>query len=123
MLIQLAKGSIVEPKVNIDTRPVLGRMISVVSGHSDCPVDYQLIRKQLLRYLRPQYVPYYSRAVQLIWDLEGCTTHRHIEALIAETLTTRSGIPIYDAYEAFGVLWRMSGQYIPGCTKVGSDVI
>lgn len=67
---------------------------------------------KLLRFLRPLYVPYHVRTVKLIWALEGCTTYRHVEALIAETLTVRNGLPTYDAYEAFGVFWRLSGRSI-----------
>lgn len=67
---------------------------------------------KLLRFLRPHYVPYHVRTVKLIWSLEGCTTYRHVEALFAETLTIRNGLPTYDAYEAFGVFWRLSGKTV-----------
>lgn len=91
LLIDLSKGAIIQPKISIDTRGQVGRIMNI-----------------LLRYLRPQYVQYHVRAVKLIWDLEACTSSRHVEALIAESLTVRNGLPTYDAYEAFGVLWRLS---------------
>ncbi|KAG8796457.1 hypothetical protein FRC17_007997, partial [Serendipita sp. 399] len=98
LLIDLSKAAVIEPKVNIDTRPLVGRMMNI-----------------LLEFLRPQYVQYHVRTTKLIWALEGSTTYRHVEALIAESLTVKNGLPTYDAYEAFGVLWRLSDDaLLPG---------
>ncbi|KAG9047301.1 hypothetical protein FS842_000675 [Serendipita sp. 407] len=98
LLIDLNKSGFIEPKVNINTRPLVGRIMNI-----------------LLEFLRPQYVQYHARTTKLIWALEGSTTYRHVEALIAESLTIKNGLPTYDAYEAFGVLWRLSDDSLfPG---------
>lgn len=60
-------------------------------------------------YLRPSASPYHVRAVQLIWELEHATSHHHIESIIAQKLAKCSSQSEYEAYDAFGVLWRLSG--------------
>ena len=64
-----------------------------------------------MAYLRPETSPYHVRAVRLIWDLENATTHRHLESIIAQTLSSDNSKTGYEEYGAFGVLWRLSGMY------------
>lgn len=64
---------------------------------------------KLLAFLRPQWVPYHVRAVQLIWSLEANTRHGHVEAVIAGSLLDGDGRPQLASFDAFGVLWRLTG--------------
>lgn len=68
-------------------------------------------REQLLNYLRPQWVPYHVRAVQLMWALEMGTHDHHLESILAASLTRSQHRQKLEAYEAFGVLWRLTGEY------------
>ncbi|KAG9033005.1 hypothetical protein FRB95_000667 [Tulasnella sp. JGI-2019a] len=86
------------PRLVIDNRPTLSKMANV-----------------LLHYLRPQWVPYHVRAVQLIWALEYSTRHHHVESILASSLTEFEHRPRIEAYEAFGVLWRLTeDSMLPG---------
>jgi hypothetical protein len=67
---------------------------------------------QLLRFLDPDYIPYHVRAVHWIWAIEGATNHHHVESIIARSLTAPQAKYNYDAIEAFGVLWRLTGQLL-----------
>lgn len=42
--------------------------------------------------------------------LESATTHHHVESIVAQSLTTPKSRGVHEAYEAFGVLWRLTGQ-------------
>ena len=61
-----------------------------------------------MNYLRPETSAYHIRAVRLIWDLERATTEKHLESIISQMLSSSSARDGYDAYDAFGVLWRLS---------------
>ena len=63
-----------------------------------------------MAYLRPEMSAYHVRAVHLVWDLEHATSHRHLESIIAQALVSDSSKTEYEAYGAFGVLWRLSGK-------------
>ncbi|KAG8881950.1 hypothetical protein FRB98_004046 [Tulasnella sp. 332] len=86
------------PRPAIDNRAVLSKMVTI-----------------LLHYLRPQYVPYHFRAVQLIWALEFGTCHHHLESILANSLTEFEHGQRLEAFEAFGVLWRLTDDsLLPG---------
>lgn len=65
---------------------------------------------QLFRFLRVDYAPYHVRTVHLVWVLEAATTHHHVESIVAQSLTSPESRNVHEAYEAFGVLWRLTGQ-------------
>ena len=92
LAIALHSNQFLEPKLTINERPILDRMVN-----------------RLLRYLQPTYSTYHVRAVNLIWSLESSTTHSHVESILAQCMTLpKSGISPF-GYEAFGVLWRLTG--------------
>jgi hypothetical protein len=64
---------------------------------------------QLFEYLRPNCAAYHVRAVNLIWSLEASTAHPHAESIIAQSMTSPESRNVHEAYEAFGVLWRLTG--------------
>lgn len=64
---------------------------------------------KLFKYLHSDYSEYHVRATALIWSLDVATTSSHVEAILAKSLTDQSQ-EVADAYEAFGVLWRLSGR-------------
>ncbi|KDN49150.1 hypothetical protein RSAG8_02503, partial [Rhizoctonia solani AG-8 WAC10335] len=68
----------------------------------------------LLDYLRPKYTPYHVRTVQLLWELQAIVTHHEFESVIAKTMSSQK-LGQSDAYEAFGVLWRLTDDsLVPG---------
>ncbi|KAH8835109.1 Dopey, N-terminal-domain-containing protein [Flagelloscypha sp. PMI_526] len=87
----------VHPSPTIDERIIMAKLINA-----------------LLQYLRPQFTAYHLRATHLIWVLEESTSHRHVEAILAQSLSTE--LPYrFEAYEAFGVLWRLTDDtMLPG---------
>ena len=64
---------------------------------------------QLLHFLLPAYALYHVRAVQLVWALEKATGYRHVEPILSETLTAEETKHSSKAFDAFGVLWRLTG--------------
>jgi len=93
LLIALHKTENLEPRPFIDDRRIMGKIIT-----------------KLLRYLRPNYSAYHVRAVNLILSLEAATKNCHIESILAQTLTSVESRNVGEPYEAFGVLWRLTGQ-------------
>ncbi|KAI0375501.1 hypothetical protein BV20DRAFT_986250 [Pilatotrama ljubarskyi] len=86
------------PSFKLDKRSVIGPMVSI-----------------LLRYLRPNFSAYHMRAVNLIWSLERLCKHPHVEAVIAQSLSSRKTEELQDACDAFGVLWRLTDDaMLPG---------
>jgi len=45
LLIQLGKGAIIEPRINIDTRVIVGRMMTVVSTPFETQTDNSLMSR------------------------------------------------------------------------------
>ncbi|KAF8753997.1 Dopey, N-terminal [Rhizoctonia solani] len=68
---------------------------------------HKLKHSSLLGYLRPEYTPYHVRAVQLLWELQATVSHREFESVVAKTLSSQK-MGKSDAYEAFGVFWRLT---------------
>lgn len=67
---------------------------------------------KLLAYLRSDYSPYHARAVTLIWSLESTSKKPHVESILAQTMTSPESRNVQESYEAFGVLWRLSGNVL-----------
>ncbi|CAA7265849.1 unnamed protein product [Cyclocybe aegerita] len=75
---------------------------------------YRLVTA-LLKYLGPECTPYHVRAVNLIWSIQSSTTRSHLESILSQSLTSPESRKAYEAYEAFGVLWRLSDDtLLPG---------
>lgn len=70
---------------------------------------YKMINR-LLNYLRPDCAVYHVRAVNLIWSLEGATKRSRVESILAQAMTSPESRKEQEAYEAFGVLWRLTGS-------------
>ena len=64
---------------------------------------------KLLHYLRPKFSTYHVRAVKLIWSLESSVKRPYVESILAQSLTSPESRNDIGAYEAFGVLWRLTG--------------
>ncbi|KIJ53578.1 hypothetical protein M422DRAFT_73885 [Sphaerobolus stellatus SS14] len=100
---------------------VISAVLSMGRAQLDPPLQYDT-RKTMLKmmsalmfYLGFDYAPYHARAVQLTWMLEHATTHHHVESIIAQSLNPSKSRNINEAYEAFGVLWRLSeDSFAPG---------
>ncbi|KAG6813245.1 hypothetical protein H0H92_012882 [Tricholoma furcatifolium] len=98
LLVALHRNTNLDLKPSIDDRPTMFKMVN-----------------KLLKYLRPNCAVYHVRAVNLIWSLEAATTHSHVESIVAQTMTSPESRNILEAYEAFGVLWRLTeDNLLPG---------
>ncbi|KAG8913507.1 hypothetical protein FRC01_004504 [Tulasnella sp. 417] len=96
--IAISSTQFITPRLAIDQRRAISKMVLV-----------------LLAFLRPQWVPYHVRAVQLIWSLEANTRHSHVEAVIAGSLSDADSRPQLASFDAFGVLWRLTDDsLLPG---------
>jgi hypothetical protein len=93
LVVALHQTTALEPNISVDERKVMVMMIS-----------------QLLKYLRPDCAVYHVRAVNLIWALDALTKRSHVESILAKTMTSQESYNVQEAYEAFGVLWRLTGQ-------------
>lgn len=93
-----------EPKVHIDERPTMYKMVT-----------------KLLRYLRSDCAAYHVRAVNLIWALEAATKRSHVESILAQTMNSPESRNVQESYEAFGVLWRLTGLIVKTLGTIGAD--
>ncbi|KAK2464744.1 hypothetical protein APHAL10511_003162 [Amanita phalloides] len=88
----------IEPPLSIDDRGTM----------------YKLTNK-LLYYLSPTFSIYHVRAISLIWSLQEVTTKPHVESILAQALNSSESRNVSEAYEAFGILWRLSDDnLLPG---------
>ncbi|KAJ6623058.1 Dopey, N-terminal-domain-containing protein [Mycena sp. CBHHK59/15] len=86
------------PRLLVDERPTMYKMVN-----------------RLLKYLRPNFAVYHVRSVNLIWSLEAATSRSHVESILAQTMTSPESRNVQEAYEAFGVLWRLTeDNFLPG---------
>lgn len=65
---------------------------------------------KLLKYLHPDFATYHIRSINLIWALQSMTKRSYVESILAQSLTSTDTRSTADAFEAFGVLWRLSGK-------------
>lgn len=65
---------------------------------------------QIFTYIRPDRAIYHLAAVDLIWALEGATNKPHLESIIAQRMMAPTSEQRQEAFEAFGVLWRLTGR-------------
>lgn len=93
LVVVLCQAPALHPNIHIDDRPTMYKMMS-----------------KLLRYLRPDCSPYHVRSVNLIWSLDATTKKPHVESILAQTMTSPESRNIQESYEAFGVLWRLTGS-------------
>ncbi|KAF8665364.1 hypothetical protein AX16_000383 [Volvariella volvacea WC 439] len=72
--------------------------------------------KKLLQYLGPEYSAYHVRAVNLIWAIENVTQEKaYVESIVAQSLTRPDARGLQGAFDAFGVLWRLTEDHLqPG---------
>ncbi|KAJ7755024.1 Dopey, N-terminal-domain-containing protein [Mycena maculata] len=86
------------PRLLVDERPIMYKMVN-----------------RLLKYLNPNFTVYHVRTVNLIWALESATSRSHVESILAQTMTSPESRYVREAYEAFGVLWRLTeDNLLPG---------
>ncbi|TRM61588.1 hypothetical protein BD626DRAFT_598473 [Schizophyllum amplum] len=98
LIVSLCQAQTLEPTIDVDSRPVMYKMMS-----------------RLLRYLRNDCAVYHVRTVSLIWALDDITPGSHIESIVAQTMTSPESRNVQEAYEAFGVLWRLTDDaLLPG---------
>ncbi|KIK71711.1 hypothetical protein GYMLUDRAFT_33858 [Collybiopsis luxurians FD-317 M1] len=90
------------PNFSIDDRLTMSKMVN-----------------RLLLYLRPHCAVYHVRAVALIWELEAATARRsHVESILAQAMNSPESRNVHEAYEAFGVLWRLTEDNLLPGTKL-----
>jgi hypothetical protein len=90
------------PRLLVDERSVMSKLVN-----------------RLLKYLRPNFTVYHVRSVTLIWSLQNATSRSHVESILAQTMNTPESRNVQEAYEAFGVLWRLTG---PLWSSLGSNM-
>ena len=93
LIVALHQSKFLEPALDIDDRGTMSQMVN-----------------KLLHYLQPMFAVYHVRAISLIWSLQEATTKPHVESVLAQTLNSPEYRNVQEAYEAFGVLWRLSGM-------------
>lgn len=97
-VITLHRANALRTNVSIDDRSTMAIMV-----------------KTLLKYLHSPWVAYHVRAVDLIWSLDEISRRRHVEAVIAETMSSQDSRAVEESCEVFGVLWRLTDDdMLPG---------
>ncbi|KAK7025465.1 hypothetical protein VNI00_015993 [Paramarasmius palmivorus] len=91
LIVALYQTKALEPNIAIDNRTTIFKMVT-----------------RLLSYLRPHCAVYHARAVSLIWSLVAATDRPHVESILAQTMASSESASVQEAYEAFGVLWRLT---------------
>lgn len=66
---------------------------------------------QLFRFLHQDWAIFHVRAVSLVWTLEVSIGHHLVESIIAQSMSSPEPRIVHDAFEAFGVLWRLTGEF------------
>ncbi|TFY81819.1 hypothetical protein EWM64_g2190 [Hericium alpestre] len=80
----------------------------------DRAIMFKLVQT-LFTYLRSDYSAYHVRAVNLIWELDHACQRPHVESIIAQSLNAPESRNTQEAYEAFGVFWRLTDDaMLPG---------
>lgn len=94
----LSRSQLLEPRLDINNRTSMRKMVT-----------------KLLQYLKTDTTAYHARAVHLICSLETSTPDSHVESVIAQTMASPESRNVAEAYEAFGILWRLSeDSMVPG---------
>ncbi|KAI6048019.1 Dopey, N-terminal-domain-containing protein [Pisolithus marmoratus] len=91
LIIALHRSSRLLPSAPVNQKLVVARMV-----------------KKLFRFLRHDCAIYHVRAVDLVWTLESSTGHYYVESIIAQSLNSANLHRLEEAFEAFGVLWRLT---------------
>ncbi|KAL0565856.1 hypothetical protein V5O48_016166, partial [Marasmius crinis-equi] len=91
LVVALHQTKGVEPNFSIDDRATMSKMVT-----------------RLMSYLHPDCAAYHMRAVNLIWSLEASTVRPHVESILAQSLASPESRNVQEAYESFGVLWRLT---------------
>lgn len=98
LIIAIHRSSGLLPSAPATQKLVVGRMV-----------------KRLFRFLRHECAIYHVRAVDLVWTLESSTGHHYVESIIAQSLNSPNLCSLQEAFEAFGVLWRLTEDEVsPG---------
>ncbi|KAG2138725.1 Dopey, N-terminal-domain-containing protein [Suillus bovinus] len=98
LILSLHGAQKLSPKLSMDKRPVVSCMV-----------------KKLFRYLHQDLATCHVRAVSLIWSIESTSRPHEVESIIAQSMCSPESRNVYEAYEAFGVLWRLSeDESLPG---------
>ncbi|KAJ6520217.1 Dopey, N-terminal-domain-containing protein [Mycena sanguinolenta] len=98
LIVVLHRTSNLLPRLLVDERSVMSKMVN-----------------RLMKYLRPNFTVYHVRSVALIWSLENATSRSHVESILAQTMNAPESRNVHEAYEAFGVLWRLTeDNLLPG---------
>ncbi|KAG2044595.1 Dopey, N-terminal-domain-containing protein [Suillus americanus] len=98
LILSLHGAQKLSPKLSMDKRPVVGRMV-----------------KKLFRYLHADLATCHVRAVSLIWSIESTSRPHEVESIIAQSMCSPESRNVHEAHEAFGVLWRLSeDDSLPG---------
>ncbi|TFK70447.1 hypothetical protein BDN72DRAFT_887964 [Pluteus cervinus] len=98
LAVALHRSEFLQPRLQLDDKTTISKTV-----------------KKLLKYLDPQWAPYHAQAVNLIWALDSVTRHSHVESVLAQTLASPGLDATHVAFEAFGVLWRLSeDNLLPG---------
>ncbi|KAH6916730.1 Dopey, N-terminal-domain-containing protein [Coprinopsis sp. MPI-PUGE-AT-0042] len=98
LITALHRNEHLQPALSIQRRSTIQKMVT-----------------KLLKYLRADFVPYHARAVNLICGIETATRLCHVESVIAQTMTSPESRNVAEAYEAFGILWRLTDDtFLPG---------
>ncbi|KAJ7269339.1 Dopey, N-terminal-domain-containing protein [Mycena haematopus] len=98
LIVVLHRTANLLPRLLVDERSIMSKMVN-----------------RLTKYLRPNFTVYHVRSVTLIWSLENATSRSHVESILAQTMNAPESRNVHEAYEAFGVLWRLSeDNLLPG---------
>ncbi|KIM47693.1 hypothetical protein M413DRAFT_439360 [Hebeloma cylindrosporum] len=91
LIVSLSRNQFLDPHLVINERAIVYKMVD-----------------KLLKYLHSDLTVYHVRAVNLIWSLQASTTRTYVESIIAQSMTSAESLKVSEAYEGFGVLWRLS---------------
>ncbi|KAI6136235.1 Dopey, N-terminal-domain-containing protein [Pisolithus sp. B1] len=98
LIIAIHRSSRLLPSAPANQKLAVGRMV-----------------KRLFRFLRHECAIYHVRAADLVWTLESSTGHHYVESIIAQSLNSPNLYNLEEAFEAFGVLWRLTEDEVsPG---------
>lgn len=69
-----------------------------------------MLSPQLLSFMRARHSPFHPRAVELFWMVQQAARGYHAESILCERLASTDEEIRASTLEAFGTLWKLTGQ-------------
>jgi len=103
--LKASRCTMFKPRLEITGETIASAILGSVSRMSAALTD-----GQLFRFLKSEAAPFHHRAVELLSEYNHLAGMHTLENVVARRMTSMSDEA--GAFDAFGVLWRLTGEEI-----------